>query len=44
MWPARKVEFEEWHAERVVENYEFNLQEELLTSARKEGCTKLGLW
>ena len=46
MSPARKAEFEQWHAERRAENYEFNFQEELLSYCQsdvrllKEGCTK----
>ena len=46
MSPARKEEFETWHAERVVKNYEFNFAEELLSYCisdvrlLKEGCTK----
>ena len=43
---TRKAEFEEWHAARVAEHYEFNFQEELLTYCEsnvcllKEGCVK----
>ena len=46
MSPARKAEFEAWHAERRAENYEFNFSEELLSYCQsdvrllKEGCTK----
>ena len=46
MSPARKAEFEAWHAERRAEHYEFHFQEELLSYCQsdvrllKEGCTK----
>ena len=46
MSPARKAEFEAWHAERRAEHYEFNFSEELLSYCQsdvrllKEGCTK----
>ena len=46
MSTTRKAEFEEWHAARVAEHYEFNFQEELLTYCEsnvcllKEGCVK----
>ena len=44
MSPARKAEFEEWHAARVAENYEFHFAQELLSYCQsdvrllKEGC------
>ena len=46
MSPSRKTEFEEWHAARVAENYEFHFQDELLAYCQsdvrllKEGCQK----
>lgn len=46
MSPSSKTEFEEWHAARVAENYEFNFQHELLAYCQsdvrllKEGCQK----
>lgn len=46
MSTTRKAEFEEWHAARVAENYEFYFQHELLTYCQsdvrllKEGCQK----
>lgn len=46
MSPSRKTEFEEWHAARVAENYEFHFQDELLAYCHsdvrllKEGCQK----
>ena len=44
MSPARKAEFEQWHAARVAEQYEFHFAQELLSYCQsdvrllKEGC------
>ena len=46
MSPARKAEFEAWHAARVDEQYQFHFAHELLSYCQsnvrllKEGCTK----